>query len=85
MDRISKNHPFLELQQRADTELTGLMANAQRAFLRDFGIYSVLQSTIGYQMWDQQEDQLITYREFCALLRNFDDFVWFDKDIRLLP
>ena len=79
MDRISKNHPFLELQQRADTELTGLMANVQRAFLQDFGIYSVLQATIGHQMWDQHEDRLITYREFCALLCNFDDFVWFER------
>jgi hypothetical protein len=79
MARVSAHHPFPQMRRSADTELTRLLMNVQRGFLRDFGIYSALQPSIGEAMWLPGEGHLRTYREFCALLTDPEGFAWFER------
>jgi hypothetical protein len=44
------------------------MLRVSHSFLRDQGIYYVLQPSIGQDMILAAEDRLISYREFCDLL-----------------
>jgi len=55
------------------------MLRVSHAFLRDQGIYYVLQPSIGQDMIIAAEDRLISYREFCGLLRIPERRIWLDR------
>jgi hypothetical protein len=75
--RLRRDIPYLQLGRNADTELLRLTFRVSKAFLRDLGIFYVVQHTIGRQMYD--EDRLLNYREFCHLLRKPEDRIWFSQ------
>jgi hypothetical protein len=79
MARVSRSHPFPPARQGAGTELARLLVNVQRGFLRDFGIYSALQPSVGETMWLTTEGRLRTYREFCQTLTDPDCFAWLER------
>ena len=71
--------PYLHLESEDDTTLSVLMLRISHSFLRDQGIYYVLQPSIGQDMIYAAEDRLISYREFCELLRTPTRRVWLDR------
>jgi hypothetical protein len=71
--------PYLRLGSKDDTTLAVLLLRVSHAFLRDQGIYYVLQPSIGQDMILAAEDRLISYREFCELLRTPERRIWLDR------
>ena len=71
--------PYLRLGSDDDTRLSVLMLRVSHSFLRDQGIYYVLQPSIGQDMILAAEDRLISYREFCELLLTPTRRVWLDR------
>jgi hypothetical protein len=71
--------PYLRLRSQNDTDLSVLMLRVSHAFLRDQGIYYVLQPSIGQDMIVASEDRLLSYREFCELLRTPERRIWLDR------
>lgn len=71
--------PYLHLGSADDTRLSVLMLRVSHSFLRDQGIYYVIQPSIGQDMILAAEDRLISYREFCELLRTPARRVWLDR------
>jgi hypothetical protein len=71
--------PYLRIGSEDDTRLSVLMLRVSHSFLRDQGIYYVLQPSIGQDMTLATEDRLISYREFCELLLTPARRVWLDR------
>jgi hypothetical protein len=71
--------PYLRLGSNDDTNLSALMLRVSHAFLRDQGIYYVLQPSIGQDMIVAAEERLVSYREFCELLRTPERRIWLDR------
>jgi hypothetical protein len=71
--------PYLRLGSEDDTSLSVLMLRVSQSFLRDQGIYYVLQPSIGQDMILAAEDRLVSYREFCELLREPERRIWLDR------
>ena len=71
--------PYLRLGSEDDTSLSILMLRVSHSFLRDQGIYYVLQPSIGQDMILAAEDRLISYREFCEALRTPARRIWLDR------
>ena len=71
--------PYLRLGSEDDTRLSVLMLRVSHSFLRDQGIYHVLQPSIGQDMINTAADRLLGYREFCELLRTPAHRVWLDR------
>jgi hypothetical protein len=71
--------PYLQLGGEDDTRLSVLMLRISHSFLRDQGIYYVLQASIGQDMIIAGEDRLLSYREFCELLQAPERRVWLDR------
>jgi hypothetical protein len=71
--------PYLRLGSEDDTSLSVLMLRVSHSFLRDQGIYYVLQPSIGQDMILAAEDRLVSYREFCELLREPERRIWLDR------
>lgn len=68
-EKTRDSAPYLRLGSDDDTRLSVLMLRVSHSFLRDQGIYYVLQPGIGQDMILSAEDRLISYREFCEFLR----------------
>jgi hypothetical protein len=71
--------PYLRLGIEDDTQLSVLMLRVSHSFLRDQGIYYVLRPSIGQDMILTAEDRLLSYREFCDLLRAPERRIWLDR------
>jgi hypothetical protein len=79
MTRLRDNYAYLRLaDSEADTELPGHLVRVSIAFLRDHGVYYVLQSSIGRDL-RTRAGSLLSYREFCERLREPSNRVWFDR------
>jgi len=79
LDKIKQELSYLRLSKKDDTELITLISILSRCFGRDYGIYYLIQPSIGNDMYLASEKRLITYREFCQLLQNPETRVWFDR------
>lgn len=79
LDKIRQELSYLQLTKEDDTELITLITLLSRCFRQDYGIYYMIQPSIGNDMYLAQEKRLITYREFCQLLQNPETRVWFDR------
>lgn len=79
MKKVRDSFPYLRLESDNDTRLTALMLRVNLAFLRDLGIYYVIQPSIGQDMIILSEDRVRSYREFCELLRMPTRRVWMDR------
>lgn len=78
--RLRRDIPYLQIGRSADTELLRLTFRVSKAFLRDLGVFYVIQHTIGRHMYDG--DRLLNYREFCHLLSKREERIWFSQLLR---
>lgn len=79
LDKIRQELSYLRLSKKDDTELITLITILSRCFRQDYGVYYLLQPSIGNDMYLASEKRLITYREFCQVLKNPENRVWFDR------
>ena len=79
LDKIRQELSYIRLSKKDDTELMTLITILSRCFRQDYGIYYLIQPSMGKDMYLASEKRLITYREFCQLLQNPENRVWFDR------
>jgi hypothetical protein len=79
LDKIRQELSYLRLSKEDDTELITLITMVSRSFRQDYGIYYLIQPSIGNDMYLASEKRLMTYREFCQMLQNPETRVWFDR------
>ncbi|MBW4522190.1 MAG: hypothetical protein KME16_21235 [Scytolyngbya sp. HA4215-MV1] len=77
--QVRDNIPYLRLSRESDTELMTLLFRVSHAFLQDFGIFYVTQPSIGNDLYLPDRNRLMTYREFCELLKQPEKRIWFDR------
>ncbi len=82
LKQVRDNLPYLRLSRHSDTELMTLVFQVSRAFLQDFGIYYVMQPSIGQDVYLTAQQRLMTYREFCGFLQDPTQRVWCDRLIQ---
>ncbi len=82
LKKVRDDFPYLRLAAGDDTRLAALLLGVQQGYLRDLGIFYVTQPSIGQSMWVQDQKRLLTYGEFCKLLQDPDQRVWFDRLIQ---
>lgn len=75
--RVRQVIPFLELSNKNDTELLALSTSVSLGFLRNLGIFYVTQFSIGTEMYNADDNRLLSYREFCDLLSDEKRSQWF--------
>jgi hypothetical protein len=77
--KLGEDFPYLGLKPNEDTRLLDLMFEVSAGFLQNLGIYYAIQPSIGIDMYLPDRDRLMTYREFCEVLRNPEKRKWFDR------
>jgi hypothetical protein len=79
LKKVREDLPYLNLGGANDTKLWQCMFGVNLAFTQDLGIYYVIQYSIGHDMYSQETQQLLSYREFCQRLQDQEERVWFDR------
>lgn len=69
LKQVRDDFPYLQMSGADDTRLASLLLQVQIAFRRDLGVYFATQPSIGEDMWLREAGRVLTYREFCMLLR----------------
>lgn len=77
--KVREDIPYLKLGRASDTELLQRIFTVSHSFLQDLGVYYAIQHSIGSEMYLTKEQRLLTYREFCNLLKDPKTRVWFDR------
>ncbi|MDB9528141.1 hypothetical protein PN498_19265 [Oscillatoria sp. CS-180] len=77
--QVRDNIPYLRLAKGSDTELMTLLFQVSQAFLQELGVFYVIQPSIGNDVYLAAHKRLMTYREFCELLQQPEQRVWFDR------
>ncbi|MEM1255480.1 MAG: hypothetical protein AAGI69_23835 [Cyanobacteria bacterium P01_H01_bin.21] len=77
--KLREDVPYLKLGTASDTELLNQIFTVSRSFLQDLGIFYAIQHSIGSEMYLAHEKRLLTYREFCGLLKDPKQRIWFDR------
>lgn len=77
--KVRADIPYLKLGKATDTEFLSRMFAVSRSFLQELGVFYAIQLSIGSEMYLAKEQRLLTYREFCGLLKNAETRVWFDR------
>lgn len=71
--------PYLNLDKKDDARIVALMYEVTHSFSKNEGVYHVVQDSIGIDMYLPEEERLMSYREFCQLLKAPDRRKWFDQ------
>jgi hypothetical protein len=79
LDKTRQELSYLRLSKNDDTELITLITILSRYFGQDYGMYYLIQPSIGNDMYLASEKRIITYREFCQMLQKPEMRVWFDR------
>lgn len=79
ISKVRNEIPYLDLGKKDDAKITILMYEITHNFLDNQGIYHIIQDSIGVDMYIPDQKRLMSYREFCQLLRKPEDRKWFDK------
>lgn len=79
MQNIRNGIPFIKSSRYSDTELMERMNQLVVDFSSNLKIYYVIQMNIGKEFYIKSEERVITYREFCTLLRRREDFNWYQS------
>lgn len=82
ISKMRNEIPYLNLGKKDDAKIITLMYEITHHFLAHQGIYHVLQDSIGIDMYLSDEKRLMSYREFCQLLKKPEERTWFDKLIK---
>jgi len=77
--KVRDDVPYLRLREEDDTRLLQLLLKINLGFLKDLGIFYVIQQSIGDQMYIRAEERFMTYQEFCGVLQHPEKRVWFDR------
>lgn len=77
MEKIRNDIPFLKLTKHKDTELIRLINKLTAGFSKNLNIYYGIQMNIGKEFYIQEEQRILTYREFSELLKNEDNLIWY--------
>lgn len=77
--KVREDIPYLKLGKAHDTDFLNRMFAVSRGFLQELGVFYAIQHSIGSEMYLTTEQRLITYREFCGLLKDSTRRVWFDR------
>lgn len=78
--KVREDIPYLRLARNSDTELLRLTFLISKALLRESGIFYALQHNIGKEMY--RDDDLISYKEFCKILKDPKQRLWFDRLVK---
>lgn len=79
LKKVRDDFPYLQLAADDDTRLAALLLGVHQGYLAELGVFYVTQPSIGQSMWVAGQDRLLTYREFCELLQDPSQRVWFDR------
>lgn len=77
MEKMRKGIPFLRVSRHKDTQLTYIINKLVVDFSANLNIYYVIQMNIGKECYIKDEQRVVTYREFCELLKNKENFKWY--------
>ena len=78
-DRVRRGVPFLKLSRHEDTIILALTTKVALGFLRHLGVFYVTQFSIGNDMYNSEEERLLSYREFCELVSKEENIPWFSR------
>lgn len=81
MEQVRSAVPFMELSSSDDTNVLGLIHTVTAEFSQ-FGIYYVLQRDIGRGFQRDGGGPLLSYREFCKVLQDRENLVWYAPLVR---
>lgn len=73
--RLRRDIPYLRLAGTDDTVLLSKLRRVSLGYLRNLGVFFATQDSIGQTMI--RNDRVISYREFCNLLADPNELVWF--------
>jgi hypothetical protein len=79
LKKVREDIPYLQIQSSDDTRLAELILRVQVSLVKQGGIQYVNQISTGEDMWSRAEDRLLTYREFCGMLRDPESRIWLDR------
>ena len=77
IEQIRVKIPYLRLSIRNDTRMMSLINKIVIDFRYIANVYYVIQMTIGRDVYLEDEQRLLTYREFCLQLQNSESLVWY--------
>lgn len=79
MENIRNGMPFFKSSYHNDTKLMELINRLVVDFSKGLKIFYVIQKNIGKESYIKDEDRVITYREFCTLLKDEENFKWYES------
>jgi len=77
LDQVRKHISFLAFSKTDDTNFITLCTKVSIAFSGISGVFYITQFSLGQDLYDTDADRLISYREFCSLLKNEQNVSWF--------
>ncbi len=79
MENIRNGIPFFKLSYHNDTKLMELINRLVVDFSKDLKIFYVIQKNIGKEVYIKDEERVMTYKEFCTLLKDKENFIWYQS------
>lgn len=79
MHNIRSGMPFIKFSYHNDTKLLGLINKLVTDFSKNLKIYYVLQMNIGKEFYLKDENRVITYSEFCMMLKRKEKITWYQS------
>ena len=70
MKRVRESSPFLKLTVKDDTKMLDLLNNIVKDYMKYFKIHYMMQNSIGDLVYDEQEKKIMSYQEFCGMVRD---------------
>lgn len=75
IENLRRVIPFLKISRKQDTELIGLINKLVIDFSKNLKIFYVIQMNIGSECYIDENNRIITYKEFCELIKNKESFI----------
>lgn len=79
MENIRNGIPFFKSSYHNDTKIMELINKLVVDFSSNLNIFYVIQMNIGKEFYIKEENRVLTYREFCMLLKNEEIFKWYQS------
>jgi hypothetical protein len=70
----------VRLTTNDDSELFNKLTEVRKSFAGDYGIYEVLQDSLGGYMW-KKGNRLLSYSEYCNKLLDSSTYYWYLRPI----
>lgn len=82
MENIRKDIPFFKLADHKDTEIMKIINKLVAGFSKNLNIYYVIQMNIGKEVYIKEEQRILTYKEFCELIKGEENLIWYESLIK---